>query len=393
MNTDIYTFSITDSGAPYVDNKVPTDDEGINKHDNITFNIKDDGSNGAVDLAHTIIYVNGVYYTNSGGAGAVTTNGTRITFASSLNFNGGNYSGDTTARTGSPGNYHFVIDPQNDFATGEAVPVIIYTQDLASPTPNIMERVVYVPVVHGATCANGQTYCGTDTVWDAGLGKCTGVSTTAGSAYCGSNTTWNSGLNKCVGSGGGSGGGSCNGGGGSTVLTINPSNVTALQIDETSILMTWYSSQPGTGRVVYGANSPKDYGKAPNYNYSNSTLEKNDSSTYHSVVISGLRPGVVYYLRPVSKINGTEISGNEITMVTKFAQTDCNTCPIKEVTVCPEKPAAPITPAKPSAPIRQTKVKKPLLDLLKILNIKRIGGGIMINGTANPSSKLKLIIY
>jgi len=358
-----YSFSTADLDTPYIDGQVPANDASMSAGDNITFNIKD---NGTVDLTNTVVYVNGAYYTNSGGAGAVITNGTRITFASSLNFNGGPGTGPNTAVSAISGGYHFVIDPLTDFAAGEAVPIIIYTRDT---TGNIMERSVHVPVVGGGTCPGGSTYCGSNTTWDAGLGKCVGT-----------------------------GGGSSNAGGATPALTINPSNITAMQIDETSIMLNWYSSQPGSGRVVYGTQSPSDYGTSPNYSYPNSTSEKNDNSTYHSVIVSGLKPGVIYYLRPITKTSIGEIRGDEITMVTKFSQTDCSTCPIKEVTVCPAEPA--VTPARPaiSTPIRETQAKPSISEILKIINIRVIniqdkGNGIIINGTANPSSNLKLIIY
>lgn len=405
-----FSFSTADLETPYVDGQNPANDASINVGDNIIFNIKD---NGTVDLAHTILYINGVYYTNSGGAGAVTTNGTRITFASSLNFNGGTGTGANTAVSAISGGYNFIIDPVADFTAGEAIPIVIYTQDISG---NLMERLVYSAVVNGSSCPGGSSYCGSNTTWDAGLGKCTspngssycgsnatwdaglakcvgtGGESGSGSAYCGSNTTWDAGLGRCVGNGGGSGGVSI------IVPTINPANVTALQIDETSILLTWYSSQAGSSRVIYDTQSPKNYGTSPNYNYAYSTSVKNDNSAYHSVVVDGLHPGVIYYLRPITIVAGNEIRGEEITMVTKSSQPDCNTCPIKQVQVCPNKPAVPTKTPGISTPVRETQINTPLSNILKILNIsivniKNTGNSIMINGTASPLSNLILTIY
>ncbi|MEM9336640.1 MAG: Ig-like domain-containing protein [Patescibacteria group bacterium] len=199
MVTDTYTFGTTDGSRPYVDELDPADDAFVAASGTISFHIKDDGV--GVNLNETVVYVNGTYYTNGGGAGQVTTTGTRITYTSSLDFTGGNYAGDTTALTGTANDYSFVIDPQNDFVAGESIPILIYTEDVNG---NVMEREVVgvVAAVNGASfcgatttwngtaCVaviDGSTFCGASSTWNGT--SCEGVAT-AGSAFCGASTTW-----------------------------------------------------------------------------------------------------------------------------------------------------------------------------------------------------------
>ncbi|MCE9585969.1 hypothetical protein K8R04_01455 [Candidatus Uhrbacteria bacterium] len=74
MTTDNWTFQTADSAPPYVQNESPSNDQTSSLDQNITFHLKDDGA--GVDLANTIVFVNGTYYTNAGGAGQVTVSGT-----------------------------------------------------------------------------------------------------------------------------------------------------------------------------------------------------------------------------------------------------------------------------------------------------------------------------
>lgn len=205
MVTDNYTFGTVDGSTPYVDNLDPADDGTVAATGTISFNIKDDGV--GVNLGETVIYVNGTYYTNGGGAGQVTTVDTRITFADSLDFNGGNYAGDTTSRSGTSADYAFVIDPETDFTPGEAIPVLIYAEDTNG---NLMEREVVgiVAVTDGSSfcgasttwggtsCISsvvGSSFCGASTTWDGA--SCIGIAgAVSGSSFCGTNTTWNGAL-------------------------------------------------------------------------------------------------------------------------------------------------------------------------------------------------------
>lgn len=373
MVTDNYTFSTVDSGTPYVDGLNPANDAVIAQADNIIFHIKDDGT--GVDLANTVVFVNGTYYTNSGGAGTVATNGTRITYASSQTF----------GVSGTVNDYTITIDPPANFAVGESVPVIIYSRD---STGNLMERYVYGLTVSGAGCP-------------------------LGSSYCGSNTSWSDSLLLCVGTGGGttppSGGSS---GGSSPVASINPSMAGVAQIDEDSVLVTWYSSMAGDSRVIYGTDSPLTIGSEPNYNYDYSTITYADNSTYHRVVIDGLEPGNIYYFRPISTMAGNVVLGTEMSMSPVFKtsftgpEAECEICPIcPTCPVCPTMPAVirPVTPTTPPATVAPPVISPPapesllekLINILNI-NIKNVNNDdsvISINGTAGPSTKLLMTIY
>ena len=372
MVTDIWTFLTNDTEPPYVDTLNPLNDALVSTTSTLSFHIKD---NGAVDLNNTVIYVNGIYYSNtSGWSGVITNSGTQITVSGSLNFNGGNYTGDTTSRTGVSGDYTFVIDPQTNFTDGEAVPVIIYTRDISG---NLMERYVYAVTVMGAGCSIPSTFCG-------------------------SNTTWDSILLKCVGTGGGSTPSTAV----STIyLTIDPITASVVQIDTQSVLVTWHSSIAGTGRVVYGPDSSNEHGVSPSYGYPQSTAEQNDNSVYHAVVINGLQAGKLYYFVPVTRAQGQEVRGPELVMVTKFStQIIEKTCPLV-------KPAVKYTQtqATKSGTVKQTTgtVTAPVQGgggaakgILEILEIRRItdpqqnlGREIEVSGRAGTSLKLKAFIY
>lgn len=323
MVTDNYTFSTADTDPPFVTDEAPENNSSTLANTSISFHLKDTGT--GVNLANTVVYINGSYYTNAGGAGAVTTNGTRITYATSSNFNGGNYPGDPTVVSGLSNDYTFNIKPQANFTDGQAIPVIIYSRDVAG---NLMERVVYAPVVQGGSCTSGSGYCGANTTWDSGLLQCVAGT---GASFCGPNSNWDSVTSKCV----GTGGGVCitsSGGGVSPILSI--SNAIAVPAGENAILVTWYSSLPGTSRVVYDTVSPADFGSAPNYNYANSTAVQDDNSMYHSVIVRGLKTNQVYYLSPVTKAGGNEVHGEALSMTTetKICQTAATTtCPAAQV--------------------------------------------------------------
>lgn len=373
MTTDNYTFSTVDSGTPYVDGLNPANDAVIAQADNIVFHIKDDGT--GVDLANTVVYVNGTYYTRFGGAGSVTTNGTRITYASSQTF----------GVSGTANDYTITIDPPTNFAVGESVPVIIYSRDT---TNNLMERYVYGLTVSGAGCP-------------------------LGSSYCGSNTSWSDSLLLCVGTGGGSTPPSSGSSGGSSpVASINPSMASVAQIDEDSVLVTWYTSMAGDARVIYGTDSPITMGIAPNYNYDYSTITYTDNSTYHRVVIDGLEAGNLYYFRPISTMAGNVVLGSEMSMAPVFKTSftgpeaecevclACPTCPVCPTTPAVIKPKTPSTPPTTAIPpVISPPAPESLLEkLIKILNIKIQNVNddesvISINGTAEPSTKLFMTIY
>ncbi len=360
MVTDIYTFITADTSLPTVDTTVPANDQLMSKSDPLTFHLKDSGV--GIDLTKTIIYLNGIYYTLSGGAGSVTNTGTKINFTSSLKFAGGNYGGDITSYscTSSDKDCAFILKPSGDFTPGESVPVIIYSQDNAG---NLMERVVYAPVVEGGSCfISGSSYCGTNTTWDAVSGK-------------------------CVGSGGGTTGNCGSSGTGrtsSTLLIINPNSITATQVNGSTILITWYSNLPSTSRVIYDTvsqNSPKD---SPSYNYHHTTEEINTNSTYHAVQITGLVAGQTYYFRPISRTSSGENYGPEVVMAPKFTTTISpirmpateKTCPQVICPSCPGKILIVGTTSSTSSIIYRTLTNKysPLFFWLAFIALAAIVG-------------------
>ena len=379
MVTDIYTFTTADSDAPYVEDLTPVNDATIATDGTVAFHLKDAGAGSS--LASTVVYVNGTYYTAAGGAGTISINGKNIAYVASA---------FAVTATSTVNDYAITVTPAVSFTAGEAVPVIIFAQDTSG---NVMDYGVYAYVVAGGTGGSGSSYCGANTSWDAVLAKCVGT-----------------------------GGGSCSvadGGGTTNTVVIYAQNALATQINASSVLITWYSNLPGTSRVVYGPASPAAAGTAPNYNYPFSTPEINADSVYHTVVVSGLKAGQVYYFRPVTKAYGNELRGPELTMAPRFGADTCPTltCPQTACPVCPPAPLCPVSyPAsgiKPSSggvsgPAitggqgegeAEASLQQRAANLLKILNIRfarlleqpqRV---IIINGTAMPQAGLKLRIY
>jgi len=381
MATDQYSFVTTDSSAPYVDEISPDNDTNINTDGAVSFHIKDSGV--GIDLASTVIYVNGEYYTNGGGAGSVTVSGTRITFADSLDFNGGNYAGDLTSLTGSSVDYTFVIDPEVDFQAGESIPVAIYTRDSSG---NNMERVLYGLSTSGSICATGDSFCGSNTSWNGA--QCIGtVSTSSITQSCPSYS----------------------GGGGMILLEISDSRIATTQINETSVLITWFSTIRGSSRVLYDTMPTKPTSLAPNYGLAISTEESQDNSVYHSVIVNNLNPGRLYYFRPVTKANGNEVVGPEIKMSPIFKHTVIETfVQGEEKMTCPALPEISEPIIEQNENIRHvytvpsiiTPTIEELKDttqvetkVLKVTNMDIVNKGIGISGKGTPNSLIKIEIY
>jgi hypothetical protein len=354
MVTDTWTFTTADGAAPYVDQAVPADDDVVDNDAVAVFHIKDNGS--GVDLDEVVIYVNGVYYTNGGGAGQVTVTGTRITFADSLDFNGGNYAGDTTSVTGTVADYTFTIDPEIDFADGEPIPVIIYAKDASG---NAMERVVYAFATE----------------------------TPGGGGVCPA--------------GGGAGGG--------TIFPeINQSTVKVVQIDDDSVLVAWNTNLLGTTQVFYDLVGHDDLTVPPLYGYEQASPLDEDQSYYHSVVIDGLVAGNLYYFRPVSLMQGRTVFGPELAMAPRFSTIELP-CPAPEPEpgtggVCPAAPACPVCPLLPAVPGlppgagavpgTETGAEAGVPEfILEILSINHLDDFYGISGTASPLTPLSIVIY
>ncbi len=447
MVTDNYTFATSDATGPQVINKAPGNDSNIVINGTIQFDIVDSGV--GVDIANTIVYVNGSYYTRSGGAGSVTTSGTRITFSSSLKFDTGvfgvNYPGDTTGISGTATNYSFVLDPQVDFIAGETIPIIVYTRDLNG---NIMERDVYSLSTTGGTgqtCGNsiieGNEECddGNIVSGDGCSSSClsteicgnrildTGetcedgnaVSSDGCSSTCQKETT--SGNNQSCTPTSGGGGGAV-----TTVFTPHVINSTGgdvpdlTQINETSILVTWRTNIPARGRVLYGTQPVTSYGEAPNYGYTAST-EEHGEETYHAVIINSLTPQTLYYFRPISLAHGNETKGGEGAMAPKFEtqiinQFDPALCPAQiEKVIYKENPPTIVyrdrvvevskqvtlqsslsdrKPVNQVIEVQKEKTETKHIDTKTKTRLKEIIGGknIKIYGTAEKNSTIRIII-
>ncbi len=291
MTTDNYIFSTEDTASPRVEDLTPVNDAIIARDGKILFSLKDDGS--GVNLSSTVVYVNGEYWTNSGGAGQVTISGTRITFGSSYLFSS-NYIGDTTSVTGDSTNYAFQIDPSTNFLVGESVPVIIYSMDLAG---NIMERFVYgVSTESSSQCLAGSTYCGQNTSWDGS--SCVAVSCPTSS------------------------------GGGGAIYSLElfggmrQDTVQVVQVDERSVLVSWHSISAVTSKLLYDRVSRhgNDISSRPSplYGYAFVRDVNTIPSTYHAVTITNLVPGQIYYFRPYNEIYGRIYFGLEVRMAPKF---------------------------------------------------------------------------
>ncbi len=379
MTDDNWFFDTSDTDPPYVINKLPDNDQIAPTSTNIQFGLRDDGV--GVDINNTVVYINGIYYQVGGGAGSVTLTGTIISFATSTNLTPFYVSTSTNQ-------YDFNIGPLT-FADGEAIPVIIYSRDVSN---NLMPRVVYGLVAAGnGVCPSGAIYCGTDTSWNGSMCIGTGGATTT--------------VTVCPTTG--------SGGGGSYVNEVNPTTVRVDQIDEDSVLVTWISTRPGTGRVVYGEQTSVDLGLRPNYGYDQTTQTYNHNDTYHSVVIDGLQAGKLYYFRPLTEANGTEALGKEVLMTPKFATQLVREdgTPIPTDAVCPAV-AAPTTiietrvvtrpsrqgaqPIQVTQPVQQAQPTVPIRSSggpgLKILNIEPKDGLINVSGIGGIG-RIRLIIY
>ena len=117
--------------------------------------------------------------------------------------------------------------------------------------------------------------------------------------------------------------GSGSGGGGGILITppvIKITDEKADCLENGEALITWKTNTTTTNQVAYDNNSinTENLGDAPEYGY-NSINEESDSMwTEHSVTITGLTDGVMYYFRPVADRNGSEeVVGEEVFCIFK----------------------------------------------------------------------------
>jgi len=427
MTTDNWTFSTADSDAPFVDARSPADDSAIAADGTVSFHIKDEGA--GVDLSSVFVFVNGAYWTDGGGPGSVATTGTFITWGSSFDFNGGNYALDTTSVTGSSADFTFVIDPEANFVFGEAVPVIIYASDNSG---NLMERDVYAPVVGAGAvqaCGNGVTE-GNEVCDDGNLLSGDGCSASCLSdESCGNFMTDVAAGEECDdgdvtdGDGcdsvcqfeasvspppAGSGGGGSGGGGSAEVLfpKVSAGSVNVIQIDETSVLVTWFSNLPGTSRVLYDAVSHDVIGAPPNYGYLYSTAEQDDNRLYHSVVVNGLTTGTLYHFRPLTRARGHEAWGEEVRMAPVFGtillecvapeQLPLDTSEPEIFIVEVERERIITIPVPTPARLPSSVTEDDLTGLspqFEITHVERSHGAYRFYGNVKPNATIRLIIF
>jgi hypothetical protein len=377
MTDDNWFFDTSDTDPPYVINKLPDNDQVAPTSTNIQFGVRDDGV--GVDINNTVIFINGTYYSAGGGAGTVTLTGTVISFATSTDFTPFYVSTSTNQ-------YDFNIGPLT-FSDGEAIPIIIYSRDASS---NLMPRVVYGLVANGTgVCPSGATFCGINTSWNGS--SCVGTATTSTTTICPSS----------------------GGGGTSYVIEINATTVRVDQIDGDSVLVSWLSNRPGTGRVVYGEQTSVNMTLRPNYGYDNSTPEYNHNDTYHAVVIDGLEAGKLYYFRPITESNGQEVAGKEVLMTPVFSTRILSEegVPIPTETICPAPAVTPTPSRTTTRPSRNgavpVQVNTPVIPTRppstptpssgtgngpKIENIAPVGGTLNLFGSGGVGN-IRIIIY
>jgi hypothetical protein len=379
MTVDTWYFNTSDSDAPFVINRSPDNDQVAATSTNIQFQIRDDGS--GVDINNTVVYINGVYYTETGGAGTVTNSGTIIAFASSTDFTSF-WTSTSTAQ------YNFSIGPIA-FSEGESIPIIVYSRDLSG---NLMPYYVYGLTANGSgICPSGSTFCGSNTTWNGST--CVGSASSSSSSSSSSNV--------------------CSGGG--SPIPVSPqvnNNVMATQIDGDSVLLSWTSNYPGTSRVAFGDRSSSDL-RAPNQGYSQTTSEDTVLKTYHSIIIDGLDAGTLYFFRPVTMVNGETIFGQEVLMVPVFATRVISEAgiPIPVATICPKPPTSVPSPttrpsrtgpvptqpaATPSTPFIPSIPTSPAASGsgLRITEIRpRSSGGGWVIGGEGGSGRIRVDIY
>ncbi|MBU4512413.1 DUF4215 domain-containing protein [Patescibacteria group bacterium] len=149
--------------------------------------------------------------------------------------------------------------------------------------------------------------CGDGAV-DAGE-ECDDGNTEAGDG-CSASCATEQNNNQTGGPSTGSGPAATSGGGFSSGLTISQESVRVADVIENKVTVTWLTSQFSTSQVIYsGEGEPHtldmsdDSGAPPTYGYVHTTPEYNlnPKVTGHSVTITGLAPGTIYYYRTVSR--------------------------------------------------------------------------------------------
>jgi len=113
-----------------------------------------------------------------------------------------------------------------------------------------------------------------------------------------------------------SSGGTGTGGGSSSTDTTAPtiSNVVVTSVGESSVIVTWTTSESATSEVSYGETSALEL----------ATSSDSSSSTSHAITLTGLTSGETYYFA----VSSTDGSGNEATSSTSTFTTVDETAPV-----------------------------------------------------------------
>ena len=93
------------------------------------------------------------------------------------------------------------------------------------------------------------------------------------------------------------------------------SGETSVSITETTATINWTTDDLSTSRVVYDTTPHSTLGTAPDYGYTHSTIEDINKVTSHSVDLTRLSAGTVYYYRTISH-GSPETVGDEQTFTT-----------------------------------------------------------------------------
>lgn len=108
-------------------------------------------------------------------------------------------------------------------------------------------------------------------------------------------------------SGGGGGGG---GGGGPITLSIF--NEAARKQNETTAIITWNTNLAADSRVLYGPTGVASLGNPENYGYASTSIKDTTLTSNHTVTITGLTPGSIWFFRPISANGGLPVIGKEL---------------------------------------------------------------------------------
>jgi len=180
----------------------------------------------------------------------------------------------------------------------------------------------------------------------------------------------------------GGGGGalsSLGGGGGGYVqgLTILEDSIRVINITPTSVTIIWTTTQFSTSQVVFGKNGEKhtlnlndNSGSPPKYGYEHTSFEIDVTNkvTGHSLTLTGLDPGSVYYFRVISR------SPLTISMEHSFLTKALLEEPKKEQPIPPPGGEEGVPPGGAGGPIKPSGPTKPSEEGGRQLPEEEIGG-------------------